>query len=198
VTLSVRWPVPCGLTSAVNFYVIIRRIPNTEEKTRVHPRRRSAAVCLIGVLSVLFPAAGRALQGPPPRAAAPPRAERALTRVPLSIERPQAGAPVTFGLPLPVKALDSPDHVRVLTPDLREIPSQITEVASWEPQDRSIKWIWVFFFTTTSPAYVLEFGPEVHRAAYAGARVTVYNNQRPGGEILPPLAVHLGPRVRGG
>jgi hypothetical protein len=103
--------------------------------------------------------------------------------VPLTIERPQPGAPVVFGVPMPVKALDSPDHVRVLTPDLREIPSQITEVASWEPQDPSLKWIWVFFFTTASPNYVLEFGPEVHRAPYTGPRLTVYNNQRPGGGV---------------
>ena len=54
--------------------------------------------------------------------------------VPLPIERPQPGAPVIFRVPMPVKALDSPDHVRVLTPELREIPSQVTEVASWEPQ----------------------------------------------------------------
>lgn len=84
---------------------------------------------------------------------------------------------------MPVKALDSPDHVRVLTPDLREVPSQITEVASWDPQDPSVKWIWVFFFTTTSPSYVLEFGPDVHRAPIAGAHVTVNNNQRPAGGV---------------
>ena len=113
----------------------------------------------------------------------PPAAAARATQVPLRVERAQPGAPVTLGIPFPVKALDSPDHVRVLGADLREVPSQVTEVASWEPTDPSIKWIWVFFFTGTSSAYVLEFGPNVHRAPIAGPVVTVINNQRPGGGV---------------
>ncbi len=100
------------------------------------------------------------------------------TRVALRVERPAEGAPLTFGLPFPKDALDSPDHVRVLTPDGREIPSQTTEVTSWEPASGSVKWLWVFFFATRSDAYVLEFGPAVRRAAYTGDRVVVFNNQR--------------------
>ena len=140
------------------------------------PRIRTLAVSLIAAGFVLTASDGRAVQAPRPAATR-------VRHVPLTIERPQAGAPVTFGVPMPVKALDSPDHVRVLTPDLREIPSQVTEVASWEPQDPSVKWIWVFFFTTASPNYVLEFGPDVHRAPHTGPRLTVYNNQRPGGGV---------------
>jgi hypothetical protein len=134
-------------------------------------------VCLLGTALLLVPPAaldGREFQ---------PRAAAAIQRVPLKVERPQPGAPVTFGVPLPVKALDSPDHVRILSPDLKEIPSQITEVASWEPQDASVKWIWVFFFTTASADYLLEFGPGVRRAPLTGPRVTVYNNQRTGGGV---------------
>ena len=82
------------------------------------------------------------------------------TRVPLRVERAQADAPVTFGIPMPKGALDNPDHVRVLDASQREIPSQITDVSTWEPIDPSIKWIWVFFFTTSSSReYTLEFGP---------------------------------------
>jgi hypothetical protein len=108
----------------------------------------------------------------------------AATRVPLRVERPQADAPVTFGIPMPKGALDNPDHVRVLDSSGREIPSQITDVSTWEPLDPSIKWIWVFFFTTSSSReYILEFGPTVHRAPLSGARISMVNNQRPGGGI---------------
>ena len=80
--------------------------------------------------------------------------------MPLRVERAQADVPVTFGIPMPKGALDNPDHVRVLDSSQREIPSQITDVSTWEPLDPSIKWIWVFFFTTSSSReYILEFGP---------------------------------------
>ena len=71
-------------------------------------------------------------------------------RIPLKVEQPVAGAPLTFGIPFPQGALHSPDHVRVLTSRGREIPSQITEVTTWAPADNSIKWIWVFFFSEES------------------------------------------------
>ncbi|MCX6549505.1 MAG: hypothetical protein NTY02_00605 [Acidobacteria bacterium] len=102
-------------------------------------------------------------------------------RIPLHVERPAEGAPLTFGLPFPKGALDSGDHVRVLTPDGREVPSQVTEVSSWAPADESVKWIWVFFFSGRSSDYVLEFGPGVRRAPLAGPRVVVFNNQRANG-----------------
>jgi hypothetical protein len=104
-------------------------------------------------------------------------------QVPLHVERLQPDVPVTFGIPMPKGALDNPDHVRVLDREHREIPSQITEVSTWDPIDPSIKWIWVFFFTTTSPDYTLEYGPDVHRAPLTGPQLSVLNNQRPGGGI---------------
>lgn len=113
-----------------------------------------------------------------PAAAAAPR------RVPLIVERAQADVPVTFGIPMPKGALDNPDHVRVLDSSQREIPSQITDVSTWEPLDPSLKWIWVFFFTTSSSReYILEFGPGVHRAPLTGPKISMVNNQRPGGGI---------------
>jgi hypothetical protein len=111
-------------------------------------------------------------------------AAAAATRVPLRVERAQADVPVTFGIPMPKGALDNPDHVRVLDSSQREIPSQITDVSTWEPLDPSIKWIWVFFFTTSSSReYILEFGPNVHRAPLTGPKISMVNNQRPGGGI---------------
>ncbi len=106
---------------------------------------------------------------------------RAADRIPVTVEAPAPGAPVTFGLPMPVGALHSPDHVRVLDGSGREIPSQITEVTTWEPADGSIKWIWVMFFVGDGPNYTVEYGEDVVRARYDGPRVTVVNNQRPGG-----------------
>src|SRR5689334_22501564 len=149
----------------------MRRLP---VPFRLSPR----TACLASALFFLAPSIGpRDVRAQTPRPAARTQ------RVPLTVERHVANAPVTFGVPMPVKALDSSDLVRVLTPDLREVPSQINEVSTWQPQDPSVKWIWVFFFTTASTHYLLEFGPEVHRAAISGPRLAVYNNQRPGGGV---------------
>lgn len=98
-------------------------------------------------------------------------------QIPLTVERYQPGAPVTLGVPFPVGALASPDHVRVLGPDGRERQSQITEVTTWDPIDPSVKWIWVFFFADAGPAYTLEYGPAVRRQAPA-ARLEFVNNPR--------------------
>jgi hypothetical protein len=70
----------------------------------------------------------------------------AAARLPITVERSSPGAPVTFGVPFPKGVLASPDQLRVLTADGREVPSQITEVTTWAPVDPSVKWVWVFFF----------------------------------------------------
>ncbi len=95
-----------------------------------------------------------------------------------------AGAPVLFGVPLPRGVLRSPDQVRLLAPDGREVPSQISEVSTWAPADDSIKWIWVFFFAEASDRYTLEFGDAVRRAEAPAPHVSVLNNQRPGGYLI--------------
>ncbi|QXD15377.1 hypothetical protein GQ464_018625 [Rhodocaloribacter litoris] len=102
----------------------------------------------------------------------------AAERVPIRVEKAVAGAPITLGVPFPKGTLHSPDHVRVLSTDGREIPSQITEVTTWEPVDPSVKWIWVFFFAEDSEDYVLEYGPDVRRAPLTGPTLRVVNNQR--------------------
>jgi hypothetical protein len=102
----------------------------------------------------------------------------AAEQVPLTVEEAAPGAPITMGIPFPKGALQSPDHVRVLTADGGEIPSQITTVTTWAPADSSIKWIWVFFFAEDTDAYRLEYGPEVRRAPITGDRIEFINNQR--------------------
>lgn len=138
--------------------------------------RRWRAVVTACVLGVLAPAHS-SLSG---AAQAPAVSGAAATRLPITIERHAPGAPITLGVPFPKGALQSPDHVRVITRAGREVPSQVTEVATWEPADRSLKWAWVFFFAEDDRDYLLEFGPGVERA-YAGGRLEVVNNQREGG-----------------
>lgn len=99
-------------------------------------------------------------------------------QIPLMIEQNIPGAPITLGIPFPKGVLQSPDHVRLLGKNGKEIPSQITEVSTWEPADNSIKWIWVFFFSETSSNYVLEYGEDVVRAPITGDVVKMINRQR--------------------
>lgn len=109
----------------------------------------------------------------------------AAERLPLTVQRHAEGAPITLGVPFPRGVLASPDHVRVLTADGREVASQVTEVTSWRPVDPSVKWVWVFFFAERDTTYQLEYGPDVRRAgasAPLGGDLLVLNSQRPGGQ----------------
>ncbi|MFP4229442.1 MAG: hypothetical protein ACLFTE_11540, partial [Salinivenus sp.] len=102
----------------------------------------------------------------------------AADRIPLSVDGAEAGAPITMGIPFPKGALQSPAHVRVLTADGEEIPSQVTPVTTWAPADSSLKWIWVFFFADHGDRYQLEYGADVERAPVTGDRIEFVNNQR--------------------
>lgn len=112
-------------------------------------------------------------------------AEPALTRVPVRVERHAAGAPLTFGLPLPKGAITSPDQLRVLDPAGRELEAQVTEVSRWGGGPH-LKWVWVFFFATEADHYTVEFGPAVRRRlppGGLGGPLQVVNNPRPGGAV---------------
>ena len=100
--------------------------------------------------------------------------------IPLKVENSSPGAPLTLGIPFPKGALFSPDHVRVLDSDGKEIPSQVTEVSTWQPADNSLKWIWVFFFAQNTADYTLQYGKDVSRAPIVGDRVIIINRQRTG------------------
>jgi hypothetical protein len=101
-------------------------------------------------------------------------------RIPLTVQRHQPGAPITLGVPFPKGALSSPDHVRVVDAAGREVPSQVTEVITWEPVDPSLKWVWVFFFAGDASAYTLEYGPAVRRTR-ATTAIEALNNPRAAG-----------------
>ena len=135
-----------------------------------------ALAVLISVCALAVPAGSSG--GPQearPRDAAPGRA-----RLPITVQRHAEGAPLEFGVPFPKGVLQSPDHVRVLAEDGREVPSQVTEVSTWEPADASVKWIWVFFFAGREDRYTLEYGTDVRRSRDHPA-LEVVNNQREGG-----------------
>jgi hypothetical protein len=102
--------------------------------------------------------------------------------IPLTVEA-VAGSPVTMGIPFPQGALHSPDHIRILNSRGNEIPAQVTEVATWEPADRSIKWVWVFFFAEHGDSYQLQYGEQIRRNATHAHRVIIKNNQRETGGI---------------
>lgn len=101
----------------------------------------------------------------------------AADRIPLKIENHANGAPITLGIPFPNGALYSPDQVRLLNKDGKEIPSQITEVNNWMPLNASIKWVWVFFFADEGTNYTLEYGKDVKRTPQQGDRVVIRNVQ---------------------
>lgn len=98
-------------------------------------------------------------------------------RIPLKIEKHVEGAPITLGIPFAIGTLNSPDDVRLLNKEGKEIPSQITEVNNWMPINSSMKWIWVFFFADANDNYTLEYGSDVKRATYKGDRVVIRNIQ---------------------
>lgn len=98
-------------------------------------------------------------------------------RIPIKVERHAEGAPITVGIPLPIGALQSPNDVRLLTTDGAEVPCQVTEVATWQPADPSVKWIWVFFFAGKDDRYLVEYGDAV-RPKLPDTPLELVNNQR--------------------
>jgi len=118
----------------------------------------------------------------------------------IQVEKSVEGAPLTLGIPFPQGVLESPDHVRLLDMDGNEIPSQTTLVTTWEPLDYSVKWMWVFFFSTGDEEYILEYGPEVRKAPIQGDRIKIKNAQRTGQSSLVetgPLRFTIGKRGGG-
>ncbi len=102
-------------------------------------------------------------------------------RIPITVEGERPGTPVTFGIPFPKGALGSTGNVRVLDGSGQEIASQVTPVTTWGPEDGSLKWIWVDFFTDGSGRYTVEYGPEVRRTAEVDSPIRFVNNQRQNG-----------------
>ena len=101
-------------------------------------------------------------------------------RIPIKVDKSVVGAPLTMGIPFPQGVLLSPDNVRLLDKNGKEIPCQSNLVTTWEPVDYSVKWLWVFFFSTGDEDYILEYGPNVRKAPIKGDKIKVKNAQRTG------------------
>lgn len=105
---------------------------------------------------------------------------KAAETIQIKVENALEGAPLTLGIPFPQGVLLSPDHVRVMDQNGNEIPSQTTQVTTWEPIDFSVKWLWVFFFASGDDSYTLEYGENVRKAPITGDHIKIKNAQRPG------------------
>jgi len=101
-------------------------------------------------------------------------------RIPIKVDKSVEGAPLTMGIPFPQGVLLSPDNVRLLDENGNEIPCQTNQVTTWEPVDYSVKWLWVFFFSTGEEDYILEYGPNIRKAPIQGDKIKVKNAQRTG------------------
>jgi hypothetical protein len=104
-------------------------------------------------------------------------------RIPLTVSAAEKGSPITLGVPFPEGVLYNPEQMKVVDSRGNEIASQITEVSTWEPSDKSIKWAWVFFFADAGENYFIEYGANVRRKAHSGHSIVTINNQRPYGGI---------------
>ncbi len=81
--------------------------------------------------------------------------------------------PITFGVPFPWGALDSPDNVRLLDANGAEVPIQAKTAGRWSKKG-SVRWLLVDFIAPvgeTDGRYTLVYGPDVGRAAPQGAAV---------------------------
>jgi hypothetical protein len=106
-----------------------------------------------------------------------------INKIPITVENNRAGSPLNFGIPFQKGALYSPDNVRVVDANGKVVPSQITEVNTWQPANSSIQWIWAFFFSNGSNKYFIEYGPGIRRETIRSDKIIVSNHWVDGGKI---------------
>jgi hypothetical protein len=82
-----------------------------------------------------------------------------------------ASWPMTAGVALPMGAIYSPENVRLLGPDGKEVPCRAQARARW-PGDGSIRWLGLDFRANIAreggERYTLEYGPKVTAAPVRG------------------------------
>jgi hypothetical protein len=106
-----------------------------------------------------------------------------IKKIKISVKHNSEGAPLTFGIPFAKGELYLPENIRILDAKGNVIPSQITEVNTWEPADKSIQWVWVFIFSNGSDDYTLEYGTGVRNNSNNGDGIKVSNHWVEGGRI---------------
>lgn len=131
---------------------------------------------LIILIALLCSTGGRAV-------AKPQFGGEKVHQVKLSVEEDRPGAPLTFGIPFPKGQLFSPNNVQIKDQAGKVIPSQITQVNTWEPADNGIQWIWVFIFSNGQGQYTLEYGEGIEHQTPKTDKITVSNHWVDGGRI---------------
>ena len=96
----------------------------------------------------------------------------------INVKNSIEGVPITIGVPFSLGELASSDNVRLVDNKGKEIPSQITEVSRWLPLKESVKWVWVFFFSTGDNQYELQYGSDISRSPILGPKIKIKNNQK--------------------
>jgi len=109
--------------------------------------------------------------------------ENKISVIEFSVKNNKIGAPLVFGIPFPKGQLYSPDNVRIKDSKNTIIPSQITEVNTWEPADKSIQWIWVFIYSNGDNSYKIEYGKGIQAASMIDQGIKISNHWVEGGKV---------------
>ena len=102
-----------------------------------------------------------------------PKKERISLVVPADRKAAGARYPISTGVPFAQGVLDSPDNVRLLGPDGKEVFCS-TGVRSWWNRRGSIQWLGLDFIPTWSKqnqTYLVEYGPDVRRSVTGKLKV---------------------------
>lgn len=95
----------------------------------------------------------------------------AATRVDLVIDEPFAGRkaawPITTGVPFPRGKLTSAEHCRLIDDRGQERPLQARIAATWDAEQKSVRWLTIDFVAEPGHKYSLEFGDDVVRPPLA-------------------------------
>jgi|GEM_PF-4590312 len=103
-------------------------------------------------------------------------------RIPIRVhaqpDLPGVRWPISTGVPFSPGSLTSTDHVRLLDPDGKEVPCQISVRATWSPHG-PVQWLGVDFIPTLvaeAQQYTFEYGPNVRRNMTANLKVEQTDN----------------------
>ncbi len=97
----------------------------------------------------------------------PPDFAAAATRVDLVIDEPfadrKAAWPITTGVPFPRGKLTSAEHCRLIDDRGVERPLQARVSATWDLEQKSVRWMTIDFVAEPGCKYALEFGDDIVR-----------------------------------
>lgn len=113
------------------------------------------------------------------RVESPPTSGSVPIVMPQEIDAPSVATPLTFGIPMPKGAMIDANHARIVAPDGKVVAAQFTVRGRWgHGPAASVRWLGVDMQSAAAPpwwpkretpAYYLEFGPNVRPAPPAVA-----------------------------